>query len=336
MRARNGAAGVIDMKRILVTGIVVAASLAAGIVAAGDARALAAGRTLAAGDSLVYDLTLEVQMHANGAKPGASMTSDASGSGTETLAIDHVDPDGTAHAAVTVSFRGTSDGRPVSVDQAWRVRLAPDGEIRSDGVRPSLGPDLDQALAFINGLARGLASRTLTSGAGWKTMEPIGSVPGNMTITSKVTGVQPYQGFRTYVIEQRGVGVFTQSFEGASGIGNIATGGTLYYDAANKLLIGGAARGQTEVAVKNANIDHISATTTVDVQLRAWNRASAQTAATAIPVASPESPVDATSSASPAVDSSAPANASPAPAPSPAYTPAPSAPPTAGPVSTGF
>src|SRR4029077_20399818 len=122
-----------------------------------------APRSVTPGDILVYDVTVDVQMYALGPNSRPSMTRVSSGAGTETIAIYRVQSDGTADAGLTISYRGTADSRPVNVERSCRAQLAPDGEIRSVGARPPLGDDLDQALTYINGLAKGLRMRTLST-----------------------------------------------------------------------------------------------------------------------------------------------------------------------------
>lgn len=316
------------MKKSFAPATVAFVILLAALSGLDDGRAFAAARMIAPGDTLVYDITLDIQLHALGAKSSASMTSVRSGAGTETLSIRRVASDGTANAAFNLSYRGSVDGRQVRLDKTWQAQLSPDGEIHSVGGRPALGDDLEQALSYINGLTKGLHSRTLTSGAAWTTREPLGSSSGEMIIANKVAGVQPYEGFRAYVIDQSGSGAFTESVGGAPGVGSIAMDGTLYYDKANQLLIGGAARAQTEMALTNANITHISATTSVDVRLRSWKRA---------PAAKPASPAPGASAASatPSAEPAASGSGQPAAGPTPAYTPAPPATSTPSPISTG-
>jgi hypothetical protein len=259
------------------------------------------------------------------------MTSISSGAATESLAIDRVTSDGTAFAGLSISYRGMINGRAISIDRSWRAELAPDGEIRSVGARPSLGDALEQGLSYINGLTKGLPSRTLASGATWTAKEPLGSSSGSMIITNKVLGVQTYHGFRAIVIEQNGAGAFTQSVDGSPSVGSIAMGGTLYYDKADHLLIGGAARGETEMALTHADVGHISATTTVNVRLRSWRHGPSTGPA-------PPSPAASAGSAESAVPSAAPTESpsgAPAPGPTPAYTPATSSTSTPSPISTG-
>jgi len=312
-----------------ITTLAVVVTLAAGFSVDGS-RALAAAQSVAPGDLLVYDVTLDVQLHALGVDSTRSMTRVTSGAGTETMSISRVVSDGTAFAGMKFSYRGTIDGRPVTIVRSWRAELAPDGEIHSIGAPPSLGDDLDQALAYINGLTKGLPARSLASGTAWSVMEPLGSSAGSMIIKSKVTGVQQYEGHRAYVIEQNGSGAFTQSVDGTPSVGSIAMGGTVYYDGADRLLIGGAARGQTEMALAHADISHISATTTVNIRLRSWHRAH---------VALPAGSVAPTAAGSASIAPSAAPDSSPgsdaAVTPAPAYTPAPQSTTTPSPISTG-
>jgi hypothetical protein len=270
-------------------------------------------RSFAPGDTLIYDFNLEVQMHAIGADPRTAMTSDASGAGTETLSIDRVDADGTARGDLKVAYQGTADGQSIDVAQSWRAALTKEGEIRADGAQPSLGEDLDQAIDFVNGVSKGFGARALASGSTWKTGVPISAQGQMLTVVSRVTGVQKYQTFQASVIEQTAKGQFATQISGAPASGTMATGGTVYYDAAVGLLIGCAVRGQTDIAVAGTDLKHISRTETVNLQLRSWNQGSRNQAAAA--TASP---------ASTAVPST------PAPQiPAPAYTQTPS------PIATG-
>jgi hypothetical protein len=315
------------MKRSIAHATIACAALAAALLTLDGGHAIAATRSIAPGDVLTYDLTLDVQLHALGSKSNPSMDSVRSGAGTETLAVDRVLSDGTAFAAFTLVYRGSRDGKPVQVHQSWRAELAPDGEIHAMGARASVGDDLEQALSYINGLAKGLPTRTLASGTTWTAKEPLGTSSGSMVITSKVTGVQTYQGYRGYVIQQNGAGAFTQSVNGSPGVGSIAIGGTLYYDRADQILLGAAGRGETEMALTHADIAHISATTTVDVRLRSWRHAPAATAA--------PSPAAPEASAAPSAEPNPVQTGAPATTPTPAYTPAPSTSSTPSPISTG-
>ena len=312
-----------------ISALALAISVAAGFSIDGN-RVLAEAQSVVPGDLLVYDVTLEVQMHALGADASPSMTRVTSGAGTETMSIDRVVSDGTAYATVRFTYRGMADGRPVTVVRSWRAEVAPDGEVRSVGAPPSLGDDLDQALGYVNGLTKGLPARSLASGAAWTVNEPLGAASGSMIVKSTVTGIQQYGGHRAFVIEQNGSGAFTQSVNGSPSVGSVALGGTVYYDGADRLLIGVAARGQTEMALTNSNISHISATTTVNIRLRSWRHASAGPAASAAPAAGSASAAPAaTASSSPGSDASA------SPTPVPAYTPASQSTTTPSPISTG-
>jgi hypothetical protein len=316
------------MKRFFAQATIAFAAVVAALVALDGGHALAAARSIATGDVLTYDVTLDVQLHALGAKAHPAMNSVRSGAGTEKLAVDRVLSDGTALGAFTLVYRGTRDGKQVQVNRSWRAELAPDGEINAVGARASVGDDLEQALSYINGLARGLPTRSLASGATWTAKEPLGTSSGSMVVKSKVIGVQAYQGYRAFVIQQNGAGAFTQSVNGSPGVGSIAIGGTLYYDRADQLLIGAAGRGETEMALTNADISHISATTTVNVRLRSWRHATATA-----PIA--PSPAAASTSAAPSAQPNAAQSGAPAATPTPVYTPVPSTSSTPSPISTG-
>jgi hypothetical protein len=316
------------MKRLFVHATVAFAAVVAALIALDGGHAAAATRSIAPGDVLTYDLTLDVQLHALGVKSNPAMDSVRSGAGTETLAINRVLSDGTAFAAFTLAYRGTRDGKPIQVMKSWRAELAPDGELHAVGSRASVGDDLEQALSYINGLAKGLPTRSLASGTSWTAKEPLGTSSGSMVITSKVVGMRAYQGYRAYVIQQNGAGAFTQSVNGSPGVGSIAIGGTLYYDGADQILLGAAGRGETEMALTNADISHISATTTVNVRLRSWRHATL-----GAPIA--PSPAAVEASAAPSAQPNAAQSGAPAATPTPAYTPAPATSSTPSPISTG-
>jgi hypothetical protein len=316
------------MKRFFAHAIIAVATVAVALVALHGGRALAAARAIAPGDVLTYDVTLDVQMHALGAKSIPSMDSVRSGAATETLTIDRVLSDGTAYAALTIVYRGTRDGKPVRVDRSWRAELATDGEIHPVGPSASTGEDLDQALAYINGLTKGLPTRTLSSGTTWTAKEPLGTSSGSMVITNKVVGLRTYQGFRAFVIQQSGAGAFTQSVNGSPGVGSIAMGGTLYYDGNDQVLLGAADRSETEMALAHADVSHISATTTVNIRMRSWHHAAAATQVT-------PSPAGTGASTAPSAEPNAAQSGAPAATPTPVYTPAPSTSSTPSPISTG-
>ena len=204
---------------------------------------------------------------------------------------------------------------PLSVAQSWRAALTDEGEIRADGPQPSLGDSLDQALSYINGVTKGLGARSLSSGTMWKTAGPADAPAEKLTIVNRVTGVQRYQAFRATVIEQTAQGQFVTAISGSPASGTIASGGTVYYDAAIGLLIGCAARGQTDISSATAGVKHISKTDIVNVQLRAWNQGGANPA--------PAPAASATPTAAPGGDVS------------PAPTPAPTATRTPTPIATG-
>ena len=284
------------------------ATFIAALFCCGAASGAAEQRSFAPGNTLIYDFNLEVQMHAIGADPRTSMTSDASGAGTETFAIDRVDADGTARGLLKVSYQGTADGQAINVTQSWRAALTSEGEIRADGAQPSLGEDLDQALGYVNGVSKGFGARALASGSTWRAAVPTSAQGQSLTVVSRVTGVQKYQTFQASVIEQTAKGQFATQISGAPAAGTMATGGTVYYDAALGLLIGCAVRGQTDIAVAGSDVKHISRTETVNLQLRSLDQSGANQAAAATP--SPET---------------TPAPSTPAPQlPQPAYTQTPS------------
>ena len=70
------------MKRLFAQATVALGAVAAALIALDGGHALAAARSIAPGDVLTYDLTLDVQLHALGAKSNPSMDSVRSGAGT--------------------------------------------------------------------------------------------------------------------------------------------------------------------------------------------------------------------------------------------------------------
>lgn len=274
-----------------------------------SAASLAAGATpppsghLQSGDRLVYQLTLEVQAHAVPASGSSSKpsTKNDAGSGSETITISDVAPDGAATARFEFSYVGSMDGKALRIQRTMNGTVGRDGEVLVQGrIESPLGSIVD----FMNQGAHRYATRRLRVGDVWTSTQRSGGL--TIDFSHKVEGIKSYQGLPTYVIKLAGKGKETIRQGNTTTVATTSVLGTEYYDQRDALFVGGATRTLTVMEPAGATGPHVNVSLTLNVVLRSF--------------------VHAKASPGPA------ASASPTGPPPPTATPTPTSPPTLQPI----
>jgi hypothetical protein len=266
------------------------------------AAALADTQHLRPGDTLTYDLTIQVQEHSSSPKSAgqANGTGLSSGSGSARLDIASVDPDGTANGTLDVGMLGFARGKPVTLRKSVPVTVALNGEIRP---ATSIEPLIDQMIVLANQSIRDLAAHDVRADPSWRWQVQLQTYPMILALDRVLRGQQVYQGLPTLVVESIGGGQYAADKDPVKAAMSLA--GTDYYDQRDGLFVGEAMRSDTIVSDASSG-SHIDSSALVTIQLRTFTRTAAATPSPS-PSASPSSP---------------PAEAPPTPAPT-EYGPAP-------------
>ena len=255
------------------------------LIVAVDAGSVAASvaTRLAAGDQLVYEITVELQQHHTtaGSKPHDTEL-ESSLQGTETFTISSIGTDGTAIANVTSSFQGTDKGQPFESHTTTSAKVMPDGRLV---LKDQLGLGISEAIIFANNSIAEIAQRQLQIGAGWTS--PLDSPEVRLTVARKVTGVKTYQGFNAYEVQTIGTGDLLKTTDGKPATGTVAVSGTSYYDEADRLLIGEALRTLTVVEQPGGKGGHDDYSATMNMVLNSWTHATPAPSASSAPETSP-------------------------------------------------
>jgi hypothetical protein len=261
------------------------ALILAAIVAVSTGAAASSGTSLAPGDQLIYQITVELQQHHTtaGAHPQDKAV-ESSAQGTETFTIYAIGSDGTAFANVDASFQGTDRGTPFESHSTTAAKVMPDGRLL---VKNQLGLGISDALTFANTTTAEITEHELHLGGAWTTPENTPSV--HLTLSRTVVGQKIYQGFTAYEVQTLGSGELLKTNDGMPASGSVSVSGTSYYDAVDHLLIGEALRTLTVVQQPGSKGGHDNYSATMDVVLSSWTHASPAPAAQSSPEESPES-----------------------------------------------
>lgn len=266
--------------------------------------ALADTQHLRPGDTLTYDLSIQVQERTSNTKGVSrrdSGTDLSSGAGTARLDIASVDPDGTANGTMTVDVLGFARGQSISLRKSVGVKIAQNGEIKPNA---SIEPLIDQMIVMANQSVRDLAAHDVRTDPSWRWQIQAQAYPMIIGLERVLRGEQVYQGLPTLVVQTTGGGEYAVDTDPVQAVMSMA--GTDYYDQRDGLFVGEAMRSNTIVSDTNSGTA-VDSSALVTIQLRTFSRAPE-------PQPSP--------SATPAEQTSPNSGASPAPAPT-EYGPAP-------------
>ncbi len=240
------------------------------VVSNDSSVAAGAGTSLAAGDQLVYEITVELQQHHTIASPKPHDNAmESSAQGSETFSIYAIGQDGTAYAKVDASFQGTAAGRPFESHTTTTAKVMPDGRLR---VKNQLGLGISDAVSFANTTAAELAQRILRVGSVWTTKENTQFV--RLTLLRRVAGRKAYQGVSAYEVQSLGSGQLLRTSDGTPAVGTVAISSTSYYDAKHHLFIGEALRTLTVIQQPQAATGHDSYSATMNLVLSSWTHSS--------------------------------------------------------------
>lgn len=234
-----------------------------------------AGTSLAVGDQLVYQITVELQQHH---VKGRDRARETAAQGTETFTIYAIGPDQTAYANVQSNFQGNDSGKAFESQTTSAAKVMRDGALRTSS---RLGLGISEAIGFANTTTADMAQHTLHLGSGWST--PYDSPYVRLTLSRKVVGQTSYQGLTTYEVQSIGTGALLKTTDGAPATGTVAVSGTSYYDVADHLLIGEALRTLTVVQAPDNASAHDNYSATMYVVLSSWTHASAASSTASSP-----------------------------------------------------
>ena len=255
--------------------------------------ALADTQHLRPGDSLTYDLTIQVQQHASNSRTSANRTNNpnaaqnSSGTGAARIDIASVDADGTANGTLTVDLVGVTQHKPRSVHNVVVVKVAPAGA-RTPAAR--LDPLNDQMMALANQSIRDLTARQNRNGQIWHWSQPMQTYAATVDLERVARGPQIYQGLPTLIVQTAGGGEYAPPDDPVQAAMSLI--GTDYYDQRDAIFVGEAMR--SDSAVSNAaSGDAIDSSALTTIQLRNFSRGPEvqSTPAAAPPAEQPSPPV---------------------------------------------
>jgi hypothetical protein len=240
------------------------------VLAAIAVSALADTQHLHPGDTLTYDLTIQVQEHTSGAKGAAKRDTGqdlSSGAGTVRLDIASIDPDGTANGTLNVDLLGFAHGQPVTLRKSVPMKVTGSGEIRPSA---SIEPLIDQMIVLANQSVRDLATHDMHAGPSWRWQIQLQAYPMTLALDRVLRGQQLYQGLPTLVVQSIGGGQYATDADPVQAFMNLA--GTDYYDQRDGLFVGEAMRSDTIVS-DTASGSAVDSSALVTIQLRTFTRA---------------------------------------------------------------
>lgn len=291
------------------------------LVAAVSVPSLADAPHLLPGDTLTYDITIQVNERNTPPRASTSRvrTDSSAGAGTATLEIVGVDPDGTASGNLSVEMLGFAAGQPIIVRKTVAVKVAPNGEIHPSS---TIDPLIDQALALADQSIRDIAGHDVHAQPSWQWRLPAATYPMTIAFDRVLRGEQAYQGLPTLIVQTTGSGQYAADADPVQA--SVSLAGTYYYDQRDGLFVGQAMRSDTTVADDTAG--SVDASSLVTIVLRSFTRGQ-QPAATPSPAASGETeptPAPATPAPTPVPNEVAPSpypTVTLAPSPYPTVTP---------------
>jgi len=251
------------------------------IVALIGVPGLADAPHLRAGDTLTYDITVQMNERSatqRGPAAARNRNDSSAGAGTATVQIVGVDPDGTANGNLTVDLLGFSHGQPVNLHKSLAVKVAPNGEIHPAS---AIDPLLDQTIALADQSIRDIASRNVHAQPNWKWRLPATAYPMVIAFNRTLRGDQTFQGLPTLVVQTVGGGDYTAVADPVQA--SVALSGTYYYDQRDGLFVGQAMRTDSSVSDARSG-DSVDSSTLVTIVLRSFARATTQ------PTPSPTAP----------------------------------------------
>ena len=235
-----------------------------------SAVALADAPHLRAGDTLTYDLTIQIQERASTGKGTARReagTDMSAGAGTARIDVATIDPDGTANGTLSVDVLGYSPGQPITIHKSIAAQVATDGEIKPSA---SVGPLIDQMIGLANRSIRDLANRGARTGQSWQWLFPAQDYPMTISLDRVVLGQQQYQGLPTLIVQSAGGGQYAIDTDPVQAAVSLA--GTDYYDQRDSILIGEAMRSDTLISDTSSN-SALDSSALMTIQLRTFVRA---------------------------------------------------------------
>jgi hypothetical protein len=301
-------------RALVVAAAVSAAALAATVVTAAPISSAAPG--VHPGEVLVYEITIEIQLHAI---PGSGSTQppvayDSAVQGTETITGLRADADGTAHDSVSIALHGKSSGQAMVLQRTITFKVAPDGSIHAEGKADAA---TTQYLAYIGEAAKRYSGHPLRVGEVFhdSVAGPSGFA-NTISTTSTVVGEKQYRGYPTFAIETTGSAKLNTAVAGTTATGTVSAAGTTYYDQTDQLLIGEAMRSNVDATLAGPQGGHINAVTTINLVLDSRTHVTAPPP-TAAPTSapSPTPPPTPTSTPTPADQYYTPTPAAPTPSP---------------------
>ncbi len=255
------------------------------IVALIGAPGLADAPHLRAGDTLTYDITVQMNESSatqRGPAPARNRSDSSAGAGTATLQIVGVDQGGTANGNLTVDLVGFTRGQPVNLHKSLTVKVAPNGEIHPSS---SIDPLLDQTIALADQSIRDISSRDVHAQPNWQWRLSAAAYPMILAFNRTLRGEQTFQGLPTLIVQTVGGGDYAAVADPVQA--SVALSGTYYYDQRDGLFVGQAMRSDSSVsdATSGGSVD---SSTLVTIVLRSFARSTTPQAAASPAAPAPE------------------------------------------------
>lgn len=235
------------MRKIAAVASVVAA---AALLCAQSAMPATSPPAIHPGDILSYDLSLESQMHPQSA-PGSSASAGSSEStvqGSATLRGMTANAFGVARARCDLSLQLTAPAGTQSLARSFTIELDPSGTARALGGDASLLVYVDP----VEEAAAAYGAQTLHVGDQFLQSFDAFGLPQRVEATARVIGESRYRGYPAFSIQVSAGGSYRHVVQGSDVTETYTLAGTVYYDSADRLLIGQSTRVNDEMRVAGA------------------------------------------------------------------------------------
>ncbi|MBC5826013.1 MAG: hypothetical protein GIX02_14570 [Candidatus Eremiobacteraeota bacterium] len=231
---------------------------------------------LKTGDVLLYDLTIEQQVHEqresqSGPPPQGAVSRFREGAaqGTARFEILGVDASGFARARVSIDTTRQAGIHRWHAVNGYFAAIAPSGVITPD---PTLGMEVDEITSFADIAARDFAAAPMHVGTNRASAERLPGDPVVFKIIARIVGLRGGS-WPTFVIAADGEGLFKNTIVSHVADGRASLSGTSYYDEKDRLIVGSAMRSLLIFDVDGRHGPHIDATTSLKLMLRSITHA---------------------------------------------------------------
>ena len=237
-------------------------------ICAGVESMAAAATAWHSGDTVVYDVTIELQQHTipKAGSAGKESTKESASAGTLTFVVNGVDAGGNRSGTARLHFVGGKNGRYDQMLRTVSASVSRDGALSISDMQAS---ELGKALALAGEAIVQARAQPMRTGRTWQSGLALAGLPEPMLVIHAIGAARQYRGYPTYPIGTSGSTTLVSSAK----TGKLTLSSTVYYDLQDRMLIGESVRNFT-IVLNNAG-GHSESTVLVNIALRAVTRGSA-------------------------------------------------------------